>query len=148
MTINLRQSRHRKVLTYLKNRVATNQKHKIDSQKSKRKKHKYNIRKEASLVSQTVKNLLQYRRPGFEPRVGKIPWRREWLPTPMFLPGESHGQRSLAGYSSWGCKDVRHNWMTKHTHNKKENHQTTTRKTKRKWQGRNIKWMGKQDSKW
>ena len=34
-----------------------------------------------------------------DPWVGKIPWRREWLPTPVFLPGESHGQRSLAGYS-------------------------------------------------
>ena len=36
--------------------------------------------------------------------VGKIPWRREWLPTPVFLPGEFHGQRSLAGYSPWGRK--------------------------------------------
>ena len=36
---------------------------------------------------------------GFDGWVGKIPWRREWLPTPVFLPGESHGQRSLAGYS-------------------------------------------------
>ena len=33
------------------------------------------------------------------PWVGKIPWRRAWQPTPVFLPGESHGQRSLAGYS-------------------------------------------------
>ena len=33
------------------------------------------------------------------------PWRREWQPTPVFLPGESHGQRSLAGYSSWGGKE-------------------------------------------
>ena len=32
-------------------------------------------------------------------------WRRAWQPTPLFLPGESHGQRSLAGYSSWGCKE-------------------------------------------
>ena len=36
---------------------------------------------------------------GFDPRVGKIPWRREWLPTPLFLPGKFHGQRSLVGYS-------------------------------------------------
>ena len=35
----------------------------------------------------------------FNPWVGKIPWRRAWQPTPIFLPGESHGQRSLAGYS-------------------------------------------------
>ena len=35
-------------------------------------------------------------------QVQKIPWGREWQPTPVFLPGESHGQRSLEGYSSWG----------------------------------------------
>ena len=44
-------------------------------------------------------------RPRFDPWVGKIPWRREWLPTPVFLPGESHAQRSLVGYSPWGHKD-------------------------------------------
>ena len=36
---------------------------------------------------------------------GKIPWRRKWQPTPVFLPGASHGQRSLAGYSPWGHKE-------------------------------------------
>ena len=51
-----------------------------------------------------VKNL-QCRRPGFDPWVGKIPWRREWLPTPVFLPGKSPGQMSLAGYSPWGHKE-------------------------------------------
>ena len=35
----------------------------------------------------------------------KIPWRRAWQPTPVFLPGEFHGQRSLAGYSPWGHKE-------------------------------------------
>ena len=40
-------------------------------------------------------------RPEFNPWIRKIPWKREWLPTPVFLPGESHGQRSLMGYSSW-----------------------------------------------
>ena len=48
---------------------------------------------------------LQCRRPGFDPWVRKIPWQRAWQPTPVFLPGESHGQRSLAGYSPWGCKE-------------------------------------------
>ena len=38
---------------------------------------------------------------GSIPWVKKIPWRREWHPTPVFLPGESHGQRSLGGYSPW-----------------------------------------------
>ena len=37
--------------------------------------------------------------------VGKLPWRKKWQPTPVFLPGESHGQRSLAGYSPWGRKE-------------------------------------------
>ena len=36
----------------------------------------------------------------------KIPWRRKWQLTPVFLPGEPHGQRSLAGYSPWGCKEL------------------------------------------
>ena len=42
---------------------------------------------------------------GFNPWVGKIPWRRAWQPTPIFLPGESHGQGSLPGYSQWGRKE-------------------------------------------
>ena len=54
----------------------------------------------ASLVAQMLKNLPASRRRGFSPWVRKIPWRREWQPTPVFLPGEFHGQRSLAGYSS------------------------------------------------
>ena len=45
---------------------------------------------------------LQCRRPGFNPWFRKIPWRREWLPTPVFLPGEFHEQRSLVGCSPWG----------------------------------------------
>ena len=48
----------------------------------------------------------QCTRPGFSPWVGKILWRRERLPTPVFLPGESHGQRSLVGYSTWGPKEL------------------------------------------
>jgi len=45
------------------------------------------------------------KRPGFNPWVGKIPWRRAWQPTPGFLLGESHGQGSLAGYSPWGQRE-------------------------------------------
>ena len=48
---------------------------------------------------------LQCRSPGFDPWVGKIHWRREQLPTAVFLPGELHGQRSLAGYSPRGHKE-------------------------------------------
>ena len=40
-----------------------------------------------------------------DPWVRKIPWRREWQPTPVFLPGEFHGQSTLMGYSPWGCKE-------------------------------------------
>ena len=49
---------------------------------------------------------LQYKRPGFNPRVRKIPWRRKWQSTPVFLLGKSRGHRSLAGYSPWGYKEL------------------------------------------
>ena len=42
---------------------------------------------------------------GLDPWVRKIPWSRKWHPTPVFLPGEFHGQRSLVGYSPWGHKE-------------------------------------------
>ena len=48
---------------------------------------------------------LQCRRPGFNPWVGKILWRRKWQPTPVLLPGEPHGQRSTVGCSPWGRKE-------------------------------------------
>ena len=56
----------------------------------------------ASLVAQMVKSPPRCGGPGFNPWIRKIPWRREWLPTPAFLPGEFHGQRSQVGYSPWG----------------------------------------------
>ena len=43
---------------------------------------------------------------GSIPGSGKIPWRRKWQPTPVFLPGKSHGQRSLEGHSPWGRKEL------------------------------------------
>ena len=49
----------------------------------------------------------------FDPWVRQIPWRRKWQPTPVSLPGKFHGQRSLVGYSPWGCKESE---MTKHAH--------------------------------
>ena len=45
------------------------------------------------------------RRCRFDPWVGKIPWRGKWQPIPVFFPGESHGQRSLAGYGPWGHRE-------------------------------------------
>ena len=49
--------------------------------------------------------------PGLIPGLGSSPWRREWQPTPGFLPGESRGQRSLAGYGSRSCR-AGHDWVT------------------------------------
>ena len=46
--------------------------------------------------------------PGLKPRLGRPPWSKEWLPTPVFLSGEFHGQRNLADYSPCGLR-VRHN---------------------------------------
>ena len=67
-------------------------------------------------VASGKESTCQYRRCkrcGFDPWVGKILWRRKWQPIPGFLPGEFHGQRSLAGYSPWGGR-VGHDWA--HTH--------------------------------
>ena len=61
-----------------------------------------------------VKNLLGMQETQFDSWVGKIPWQRAWQPTPVFLPGESHGQRSLAGYSPWGHKEL--DMTEQHTH--------------------------------
>ena len=60
-----------------------------------------------------VKNLPAVRRWMFNPWVGKIPWKRKWQPTSVFLPGKSHGQRNLVGYSPWGRKRVIHDLATK-----------------------------------
>ena len=65
----------------------------------------------ASLVAQLVKNLPVMRRPGLDPWVGKIPWRRERIPTPVFWPGEFHGL-----YSPWGCKELDMTERLSHTH--------------------------------
>jgi len=52
----------------------------------------------------STESTCQGRRCRFDPWVRKIPWRKKWQPTPGFLPGKSHGQRSLVGYSLWGHK--------------------------------------------
>ena len=57
----------------------------------------------------------RHKRQGLEPWVGKIPWRRKWQPTPLFLPVESHGQRSLVSYNPWSHR-VRHNSAWTHPH--------------------------------
>ena len=55
-----------------------------------------------------------YRSCRFNPWVGKIPWRRVWQPTPVFLLGESHGLGSLLGYSPWGHRESDKNELTVH----------------------------------
>ena len=79
---------------------------------------------------QRLKRPPECQRPGFDPWVGKIPWRRKWQPTPVFLPGESHGWRSLVDYSPWGHKESD---MTKRLHNftngQRENTHTLLRAT-------------------
>ena len=65
---------------------------------------------------------LQRGRPGFNPWVGKILWRRKWQPTPVFLPGKSHGLRSLVSYHPWGHKESdTTEWLT-HTHARRVAH--------------------------
>ena len=54
----------------------------------------------------------RYKSHRFDPWVGKISWRRKWKPTPVCLPGKSHGKRSLVGYSLWGHQESD---MTEHT---------------------------------
>ena len=67
---------------------------------------------------------------GLIPGSGRFPWRK-WQPTPVFLPGEFHGQRKLVGYSPWGCKE---SYMTEHPqstiiiHKVSKTTVTTTRK--------------------
>ena len=58
----------------------------------------------------------RHKRRGFYPWVGKISWRKKWQPIPVFLPGKSHGQRSLMGYSPQQHKRVSHNLSTKQQH--------------------------------
>ena len=57
-----------------------------------------------AIEGDSVKNLPAMQKTWVHFRFRKIPWRKKWQPTPVFFPGESHGQRTLAGYSPWGCK--------------------------------------------
>ena len=63
-------------------------------------------------MAQGKESACQCKRHQLDPLVSKVPWRRKWRSTPVFLSGESHGQRSLVDYSSWGCKELD---MTEHT---------------------------------
>ena len=66
-----------------------------------------------SVVKESICQGRSCRRPLFDPWIQKSPWRRKWQPIPVFLPRESHGQRSLAGCSPQGCKESD---VTEHAH--------------------------------
>ena len=63
-------------------------------------------------LAQTVKRLPAMQETWVRSLGQEDPWRRKWQPTTVYLPGESHGWRSLVGYSPWGSQRVRHNWPT------------------------------------
>ena len=67
-------------------------------------------------VREPVCQCRRCKRDKFSPWVGKIPWRRKWQPSPVFLPGESHGQRSLLGFGPQGHKELDTTEVTEHTH--------------------------------
>ena len=74
---------------------------------------------QASQVVQVVKNPPANAgdvRCGFDPRAGNTPWRKAWQPTPVFLPGESHGQGSLRAYSTWDRKKWDTTELNKHAY--------------------------------
>ena len=58
----------------------------------------------------------RHKRYGFDPWVGKMPWRRKWQPSAVFFPGESHGQRSLKGYNPQGRQELDTTEATEHAH--------------------------------
>ena len=79
------------------------------------------------MVKNAPANARDIRDEGLDLWVGKLPRRRAWNPTPVFLPGESHGPRSLAGYSPWGGKELDTTEVTEYTHNYKKVRNDTIR---------------------
>ena len=67
----------------------------------------------------------RHKRRRFNPWVRKIPWRRKWQLTSVFLPGKFRGQRSLVSYSPWGCQRVGHDWANTRTHTHTHTHMHT-----------------------
>ena len=95
-----------------------------------------------SLVDPTVKNLPTMQESWICSWVGKIPWRREWLPIPVFLSGEPHGQRRLVGSSPWGCKEL--DTTEELTHTKIINSHTVptiSTHTRQKFLKEGLRWM-------
>ena len=67
------------------------------------------------------KECLQHGRPGFDPWIGKIPWRRAWQPTPVPLPGKTHWTEKLGRLQFMGSQGVRHNLVTKEQQQRRTN---------------------------
>ena len=62
----------------------------------------------------------RHKRYRFDPWIRKVPWSRKWQPTPVFLPGQFHGQKSLAGYCPWGCRRFGRSLVTKQQQQRKQ----------------------------
>ena len=77
----------------------------------------------------------RHKRHRFDPWVGKIPWRRAWQPTPVFLPGKSHAQQSLVGYSPQGCTESDTTEVTEITSTQHTPHKPTSSSSPASWQG-------------
>ena len=67
----------------------------------------------ALVVKKLSTNVGRHKTCGFDPWVRKIPWRRKWQPTPVFLPGKPYGQRAWQAVIDGVCKGIRHNLLTK-----------------------------------
>ena len=84
------------------------------------------------------------KRRGFNPRVGKIPWRRAWQPTPVLLAGKPHEQRSLVGYRPRGCKEPNMTEASEHTCGSLEDdRERDPSDPTRKLRPREVKWQAK-----
>ena len=96
----------------------------------------------ASLVAQTVRICLLCGRPWFNSWVRKIPWRREGQSTLVFLPGKSHGQRRLAGYSPWGRKESdTTERQIPHHHHSITRYKKTKKSNRHFWRARSKSWV-------
>ena len=83
--------------------------------------------------------------PGLIPGSGRSPWRRAWQLTPVFLPGKSHGQRSLVDYSLWLHKELETTERLTHTHTHTHTHSRPRRKSTA--HGATVEWgMGGQSN--
>ena len=96
--------------------ISHNMKGKVRGLNDKNSKQKYSLKGLLCWLS-GKESTCRSRRPRFDPWLRKIPWRRKWPPTPVFLPGKSHGQRNLVDYCPWSHKRAGHDLMTEFIEN-------------------------------